>query len=362
MIFSVDAGPMAGAVNAASRMAKGGHPSQPIRLTFSAGAVAVESSDFFRWLKIDVPGNGDGAGSCALNGAQLAQCLGGLAQNQQVKISISGTVLSVRAGKSVHTFPTAPDPGWSVPPVSGEHHTIPGLREAIGKAAFAMSDDVSRPSLRGVHLAPIPDMLMFHGVVGNLAAIAANGFEIAVAPINHRWSHAPLTLPDLSIGDISKMLASKDCKIVVSENLARFEAGPSALTTKLVADKFPDWRAVIPRTNDLVAAVDTKGLSMALDRASRADNKGAMYLDKNTLTIKTQSEEAGSVEECISAKWDHEPMAYGFKLSGLRAILESVETEECFFLLRDKTGPLIVRERIDSGPLYMTMPLYIKGL
>ncbi|RIK52747.1 MAG: DNA polymerase III subunit beta [Chloroflexi bacterium] len=149
-----------------------------------------------------------------------------------------------------------------------------GLRKMIDQVSFAASTDESRPTLTGVEVSFHPE---------RLTMAATDGYRLSVrsAHLDRPFVQEPITVlvPARSLGELGRIIAdadtSKPVQVIVTQarNQILFQVwgkeGRGAfhrveLASQLIDARFPDYRAIIPKTHTTRTVVDTASLLKAV--------------------------------------------------------------------------------------------------
>lgn len=128
-----------------------------------------------------------------------------------------------------------------------------GLLAGIDKTSVAISEDTfSRPELRGI---------LFETTANgpDLSFVATNGYQMSCyhLTLDEKYNGIEFraTFPEAYTGSVVKLLSDVegDARLFVSDNRISIFAGDFKFTTTVNANKFPDWRRIIPSTDDYEA-------------------------------------------------------------------------------------------------------------
>lgn len=365
--FALESAPFAAAIASAARLSRGVMGADTIQLHLAPDSLSIGATDGFRWFEQTITCKTKDKGALFVPAHHISQFAASLPAGSSLAFETQDSRLSVKVGRSSHKLPLVAGAEWSIPAAKGASIKCEGMREAIETVRFAMSDDPTRNYLRGVYVCNMDSIPGTFGMRKKFTAlVAANGYEFGWQAIPRAGEFDPFMLPDTSIADISRALADKGATLTVSPSIALFETKGARFATKLVGDKFPDFARVIPQENNSIAYVECDELAAALDRVARVDNRARMYLDQDGMRIEAEHPDTGSASEHIATAWLHDPLAYGFKVAGLRGILESIEAERCALRFKDRATALIVNPAKDDSPdiaaMFLTMPVHIAGL
>jgi DNA polymerase-3 subunit beta len=153
-----------------------------------------------------------------------------------------------------------------------------GLRKMIDQVIFAASTDESRPTLTGVEVSFRPDRLVM---------AATDGYRLSVRSVHLDTpfvkENITVIVPSKSLGELARISADADgerpVQVIVtqSRNQVLFQVWgkPEArgsfhrveLVSQLIDARFPDYRAIIPKSHETRTIIDTAALLSAVRRA-----------------------------------------------------------------------------------------------
>jgi len=103
----------------------------------------------------------------------------------------------------------------------------------------------------------------------HLTAVATDGHRLAAMPgatlLGREETHE-LILPRKAVNELKKRLGDGDCRIDVTNRGIKVDFGTTALDSRLIDGRFPDWRRVIPSQIDAEVEVEVEAMIAALRR------------------------------------------------------------------------------------------------
>jgi len=211
----------------------------------------------------------------------------------------------------------------------------PGLRKMVDQVIFAASTDESRPTLTGVEVT-------FRD--GRITMAATDGYRLSLrsAPVSGSLPPEPLTVivPAKSLGEFARISAdadeSRQVQVIVTQarNQILFQIwgknleGKSGsfhrveLASQLIDARFPDYRAIIPKSHTTRTVVDTASLLKAVRVAF-------LFARDNANIIRVRIDPAnGSGAGLMSLTASSAEM--GDNVNEIDAMVEGVELEIAF--------------------------------
>ena len=276
--------------------------------------------------------------------------------------------LSLRAGRSAFQLSCLPKEDFPAMGAGELPHNFSiaadELRRLIDKTRFAISTEETRYYLNGIYLHAATS----NDGVPSLRAVATDGHRLArvESPLPEGAAGMPgVIVPRKTVNELRKLLdATKDpVHISLSDTKIRFGIDGIVLISKLIDGTFPDYERVIPRNNDKTMEVDGKAFAAAVDRVSTISTEKSravkLAVDRDRLVLSATSPEQGSASEEITVGYSAAAMEIGFNSRYLLDITQQIEGDHAEFVLADAASPTLVRDRQDTGALYVLMPMRV---
>jgi len=294
-----------------------------------------------------------------------------LPEDAEIKVNLSDAgKFVVSSGRSVFEFQTLPADNF--PPMVAPSATTKfkintdDLAHLINQTKFAVPTDDVRYHLGGIY---------FH-IDDNkkLAAVATDSQRLAfcsMAAPKGSETMPSVILPRRLVAEISNLLADvkvDDVNVELSDTKARFVIGSATITGKLVDAQYPNYRIVIPKNNDRIAAINTKHFIKSIDLVSAAGNDKtkpvALNFSMNRLVASVSSREdgnavAGTEEMDIEYNGD-DKFSISFNLRFLLDIANQIGSEKMRMEMQDSLSPTLIKsadQHADS--LFVLMPMRV---
>ena len=275
---------------------------------------------------------------------------------ETVEISLS------RAKFSLRTFAVADYP--KLPPVSGPVTTIAALDliQGLSQVVRAAANDDARPLLTGI---------LFTTEDGTLRLIATDSYRLAVrdVPGVQGLSGAQdLLVPARALQELQRAAStlSSDAEIGVTLSDAEicFVVGNTSIASRLIDGNYPSVLQLIPASypNQLRIAKDTLLTSLKRAKLLAKDSTSSVRLtmrDRN-VEIRTQSHDAGDVEDNVDADYTGEEMTIAFNPGFLIDGVEAVPGDEVVLEMSDSVRPAMVHGVEDIRFRYLLMPVRVQ--
>lgn len=259
------------------------------------------------------------------------------------------------ASMDPHSFPEVVIPDVEYMPMSSD-----AFLEAIDKVSPALADEKDvRESLQAALLEPT-------GEEGFMRAVAADGHKLITCKIPGILPR-PVLVPRSSLTFIKKaLLKSEEFGLFIEDGDSSlvFKLPDGFISTRLLVNKFPDYRNFLPRGSYLNVLTNTNEIIEAVRRVLLFTNKHSMTIgceikakDK-LLVIKSRSAE-GDAEETVSIKEDSTvPADTNMNFNGkyLEQILSKFGTEEISMRIYGQVAPVVFLGK-GSNMMSIIMPV-----
>ncbi|MDR0289008.1 MAG: DNA polymerase III subunit beta [Rickettsiales bacterium] len=229
------------------------------------------------------------------------------------------------------------------------------LVDLLTKTKFAVSLDDTRYNLNGIYL---------HTDEQFLYCVATDGHRLSrirrPKPENINGEFGVI-IPRKTVMELLKVL--DDCNeinIKLSDRKIKFTCDEYILISKLIDGTFPDYKTVIPASQDKQMVVESGKLASVIDRVSVVVSdkiKSIRFsLQEKLLTLNSNSQECSDATESIEVDYNETPMEIGFNSRYLLDVLSCIKNK-CKFSLSDGNGATIITDEDDTNALYIVMPM-----
>lgn len=364
MRLTIDKSDLHSALSAVSRAVKG-HPTLPtlggVLMRAEGDRLHLTGTDLDLTIEATVPARVEEDGEVILPGKPLLEIVRRLSGGE-VRIVVDDQNATIACGRSRFTlhgmaprlFPSVTQEVESTLLVSPW-----SLQEILGRVAFAVSRDESRPILTGVSV-----QVDGHRV----RAIATDGFRVAVSDGelgSDTGGRASVVIPGQAVSELLRIDTNGQPRIVgLGGGRARFDFGAVRLTTRLIDGQHPDVLSLLPSEYPHKVRVQRQELLAALERAAlvsgyvdRERHLVRLDIAEDRITITARDPELGDAREEVPAQLQGEGMTIGFNARYLIDGLKVIGSEEVEIGL---TGPLQaaqIRGVDEAGFRYIVLPV-----
>ena len=246
------------------------------------------------------------------------------------------------------------------------------LERMVKRTIYAVSTDETRPALNGA---------LLQIVEGEIRLVATDGHRLARATVKQAGiGKNPLKgdviIPLKALHHLQRLVSETGETVTVelSKNHARFTAGPTTLTTKLIEGPFPNYEQVLPKQNNKMMKANRDELTQALDRVSLFSDsltrQVKFSISENKLRLIVQTPDQGEANEEIGVHYTADDLDIGYNATYILDILRTIDAEEIVMQLNTPvTAGLVVpatKEAAKSASvtedlLCLVMPLRLAG-
>jgi len=232
----------------------------------------------------------------------------------------------------------------------------------LNKTKISISNDDTRHYLNGVflHLTEAHGRHFLTGVATDSHRLSSSSLE--VENINDFKS---LILPKKTLFQLSSLLSETTEQLTMksSDNKIKFTIGKIKLISKVIDGKFPDYKQVVPTSNDKILVVSSKDFINSIERVASVslDRKEGVKLaiNKDNVQLSVNSANSGEGNEKIKAEFNSEKLNISFNSKYLIDIASEIEDKNLRINLKDSTSPVLIEDTSDKNSYYVIMPMKI---
>jgi DNA polymerase-3 subunit beta len=239
-----------------------------------------------------------------------------------------------------------------------------GLQKAITKTVFASSSDELRLNLTGVYVQLSQDHATFVATDANrLVRFVRNDVKPAM--------EETFILPKKALNLLKSSLPGDDTVVKINFNRSNafFSFGDVSLICRLIDEKYPDYKAVIPTENPNRLTIDHNDFLMAVKRVSITSNKTThqirLKLAGSEMTISAEDIDfENEAQEKLACQYEGEDMEIGFNSKYLLEMLTAMDTNTVRLELSqpNRAGVLLPNEQEQGEDILMLiMPMMLNS-
>ncbi len=232
----------------------------------------------------------------------------------------------------------------------------------LNKTRISISNDDTRHYLNGIflHLTEAHGRSFLTGVATDSHRLSSSSMEI-----ESNKDFMSLILPRKTVFQLCSLLAENTDPLIIqtSENKIKFTLGNIKLISKVIDGKFPDYKKVVPISNDKTLIVSSKDFINSIERVASVslDRKEGVKLliDKDNVQLSVNSANSGDGNEKIKADFGSEPINISFNSKYLIDIASEIEDKNLKMNLKDAVSPVLIEDVSDKNSYYVIMPMKI---
>ena len=232
----------------------------------------------------------------------------------------------------------------------------------LNKTRISISNDDTRHYLNGIflHLTEAHGRSFLTGVATDSHRLSSSSLEI-----ENTADFTSLILPRKTVFQLCSLLVETTDQLFMqtSENKIKFTLGKIKLISKVIDGKFPDYKKVVPTSNDKTLVVSSKDFIDSIERVASVslDRKEGVKLaiNKNNIQLSVNSANSGEGNEKISADFSSDNLNISFNSKYLIDIASEVEDKKIKMNLKDSVSPVLIEDVSDKNSYYVIMPMKI---
>ena len=232
----------------------------------------------------------------------------------------------------------------------------------LNKTKISISNDDTRHYLNGIFL----HITEAHGR-NFLTVVATDSHRLSSSSleVEDSYDFTSLILPRKTAFQLCSFLAETSDQLTMqtSDNKIKFTLGRMKLISKVIDGKFPDYKKVVPTTNNKTLIVSSKDFINSIERVASVslDRKEGVKLiiNKDNIQLSVNSANSGEGNEKIKAEFGSEALNISFNSKYLIDIASQVEDKNLKINLKDSVSPVLIEDISDKNSYYVIMPMKI---
>jgi DNA polymerase III subunit beta len=234
------------------------------------------------------------------------------------------------------------------------------LREMIRRTVFAAADETARYSMTGVLWELDEESAKLVATDGRRLALAQG---LAVAHGGHSTKGQAPVVPTKAMGLLERNLADDEeepVKVCLRPNEVLFRTGRAVIYSRLVEGRFPDYRQVIPKKQNVRVNLQAEPFQAAVRQAAimtDEDSKRVTFrFAKKKLTLQAQGANSGRSKVELPIEYEGKALDINFNPAYVVDMLKNLPPDaELTLDLIDGASPALFRS--GGGYSYLVMPL-----
>jgi DNA polymerase-3 subunit beta len=263
------------------------------------------------------------------------------------------------AGLPQEDFPALAEPKSHLAKIPAEV-----LAKLITRTIFAISTEDSKFTLSGALLLIKP---------GSITMVATDGHRLAhiekAEALDEVSEEIKVIVPKKAMGELVRMISetSDTDQIGFSrdDNHLFFDMGKRLLSSRMLTGQFPNYEAVLPRSNDRTFSINREEMTAAIRRvAILSDEKSRtvkLALTSGAIEITASHSDLGEAHETLEVDYQKEDLQVGFNYVYLLDFLGTADEPDVSFEFKDSESAAQLRTQPPSeyNYRYVVMPMRI---
>jgi len=276
------------------------------------------------------------------------------AQADHVEISAARSQFSLRS------YPALEFPSVSITTDVAARVPTATLSEGLKQVVRASSNDDARPLLTGVLLTKES---------GAARLVATDSYRLALRDLpgaSDIVGDEDILVPARALSELQRLIGSDDdgtVGVTATASEITFHVGNVAISTRLIAGTYPDYRQLIPESypNSLHLGKETLLSALRRVRLLVKDNTTPVRLSMRNggVDLKVTSQEIGEGSETVDGDFQGEDLTIAFNPSYLIDGIEAVAGDEVIIESSDATRPATIRSGEADSFRYLLMPVRV---
>ncbi len=234
-------------------------------------------------------------------------------------------------------------------------------KDSLSQALFAASSDETQDILSGV---------LFKHETGQLMAVGADGFRLALKQVVADTPDFYTILPARSMQEFIKLIAKHDksdtVAITITEHQAQFVFKNTVLVTRVMQGMFPDYNKIKPTTFEYSFQVSKRKLQGSCERASiisaEANDVVSFRFHAEGIHLTAKANALGKFEEMVQAtsvKYAQTPLTLSFNIRMVLDGLRAIESDDVIIAFNSAETPCLMTPASDESFTYIVMPVRV---
>lgn len=243
------------------------------------------------------------------------------------------------------------------PPESYFEFPQADLMTMITQTIFAVSDDETRYFMNGVYL---------ENLDGNLVMVATDGRRlsyISLTPDGSIPEFSGVIVPPKVLNLIRKLASGEGfVQLAVAEKHVFIQFDNQRVSSALIEGQFPNYRRVIPESQEYRLLVKRDELSEALKRVSLLVEKSRrIYLTvaADSLTLKSEESDIGAASEEISCGYDGPETTLALNFTYLMDPLRVIDSEDITLNFTESNKAITINPEPEGDYFHIVMPMQL---
>lgn len=353
------------ALNTAGRASARGAVTPSIRLSLEGSNLLVSGKDSDLLIEVALKVAGVEDGETLLPAALTANLVKSL-PGGSVELKSDDASAGIVGGRSNFIIQTLPDidppfikSQFADKVTVNENDFKDGLRQVIRAAA---KDDARDVMYTGV---------LFSALENGLRMVATDGIRLAIrdmAGMNLLRAQSEVIVPARALAELERVLGasqnpSDHLSVQIGAKDALFEIGDTSITTRLIEEKYRDYRQILQSSYPRRMVVDKKDFieSVRRLRIMAKENRDVTHLrmdiEENLVRLSVKSPQVGQATEDLDGVFNGDPFTIAFDPDLLLDGAEGVMSEQVAMEFTEMNKAACISNVDDNSYTYLLMPI-----
>lgn len=265
-----------------------------VHILAEGGEVRITGCDMNNWGTVTAKASVSDGGAVCINASQLGAWLSAIPSGALVYVSVADGRAAMIAGPASASFATFMGDEFPLLDGSGDWVEVLGAVAALDTCLPYVDPSDCREYLQGV-------------AIDSGHAIATNGHKLCTVDLGVEPEISAI-IPFAGVRHI--VSAGDGARLFLSESMWRCESEGFLARGKLIGDRFPDWRRMVPVGLPAVAEVDADSLSSAARMVAMATEERARAVrfvsDGRSIAVSCRGSamDASATVQCDGVEFD----------------------------------------------------------
>jgi DNA polymerase III subunit beta len=256
--------------------------------------------------------------------------------------------IKIIASEKYPEFPVSSSAPFEMP--------IKDLRDMIQQSIFAVSDDETRFFLTGIYLEKIGDKI-------NMVATDGRRLAFVEKTADKKINDFPgVIIPPKILNTVLKRSGDEGLvSISVNDRSIFINFASYRFSSVLIEGSFPNYRKVIPESQEFSLSVKREEMLSALRRVSlmveKKSHKIFLGIAPGRISVSSEENEIGTAEDEIPCKYDGEEMTIALNFRYLEEPFKTMTDDEIQILFTRVLKAITIKPVPEKDFLHIVMPM-----
>ena len=223
----------------------------------------------------------------------------------------------------------------------------------VDQTAFATS--LKRPVLSAINLEASDGLL-----TATATDAARMAKKIMSVPLDAEFN---ANIPAKTMVEVSHLLeGSPSVTLSISSNKALFIFGKTTVSTRLIAEDYPNTSNIVPRVTNFTLEVNSQDLIKAIDRANilsiDRENVVDLTMSEEGVEVSAKSSQVGSASERIDTfRYEGGELRISFNSEFVTSAVRALGSEDVTFMFVGEMKPFVIKNLNDESVVQVVTPV-----